>query len=213
MKVLAVKLNDKNSYRVTFSNGRTVVLSAEIVWDHGISEGAEFDLPQIRDIMRAAVFLRLYNTALNKLSYRDYSASEMLKKLSEDCKNPDLCEAAVQKLISENLINDERYAEKLAYKYVEVRKFGKRRAMREMVSRGISRFTAEDALRQYDDVFEENIMQLLSEKYSRYLADINDKRAIDKVKNSLIRSGYDFSLINCTIKDYFDNMNETLEEQ
>ena len=58
MKVLAVKLNDKNSYRVTFSNGRTVVLSAEIVWDHGISEGAEFDLPQIRDIMRAAVFLR-----------------------------------------------------------------------------------------------------------------------------------------------------------
>ena len=200
MKVLAVKLNDKNSYRVTFSNGRTVVLSAEIVWDHGISEGAEFDLPQIRDIMRAAVFLRLYNTALNKLSYRD-------------CKNPDLCEAAVQKLISENLINDERYAEKLAYKYVEVRKFGKRRAMREMVSRGISRFTAEDALRQYDDVFEENIMQLLSEKYSRYLTDINDKRAIDKVKNSLIRSGYDFSQINCTIKDYFDNMNETLEEQ
>lgn len=213
MKVLAVRVDNKGAYRVTFSNGRTVELSPEIVCDHGITEGAEFDIPQIREIMRAAIFRRLYAKALNKLSYRDYSSSEMLKKLSEECRYPELCSAAVERLISEDLINDERYAEKLAYKYVEVKKFGRSRAQREMILRGIGKYTAEDALRQYEDAFEENLMQLLSEKYQRYLTDKSDKRAVDKVKNSLIRSGYDFSQINRAVREYFDNLNETLEEQ
>ena len=37
------------------------------------------------------------------------------------------------------------------------------------------------------------------------LADVLDRRSIEKVKNSLVRYGYDFTQINRAVKEYFEN--------
>ena len=48
-------------------------------------------------------------------------------------------------------------------------------------------------------------MELLETKHSRYLTDSSDRKSIEKVKNALVRYGYDFSDINRAVKEYFEN--------
>ena len=101
--------------------------------------------------------------------------------------------------------DDERYAERMARKLVEVKKFGFRRAKRELMQKGIDQFTAEDALEVYEFTFEENLAELLKTKHSRFLTDETDRKSIEKVKNALVRYGYDFPQINRAVKEYFEN--------
>ena len=51
----------------------------------------------------------------------------------------------------------------------------------------------------------DNIAELLEKKYSRFLSDPDDRKNIEKVKNSLVRSGYGFDDINKAIDNYFEN--------
>ena len=76
----------------------------------------------------------------------------------------------------------------------------------------MSGFIAEDALVPYEEVFGENLAELLRTKHSRYLTDIEDRKSIEKVKNALVRYGYDFSEINRAVKEYFESA-EDLEEE
>ena len=48
-------------------------------------------------------------------------------------------------------------------------------------------------------------MHLLESRHARFLTDASDRRSIEKVKNSLVRYGYDFTQINRAVKEYFEN--------
>ena len=118
----------------------------------------------------------------------------------------------MKRLTEHGFIDDERYAERMARKLVEVKHFGYRRCKRELMLKGISEFIAEDALAPYADTFAENLGELLLTKHSRYLTDIEDKRSIEKVKSALVRYGYDYTEINRAVKEYFENADDTEEE-
>jgi regulatory protein len=87
---------------------------------------------------------------------------------------------------------------------VESKKYGFHRAKREMMQKGLTEETVETALEQYNEAFGENLSELLRGKYSRYLADITDKKSVEKVKNSLVRYGYSYDEINRGIAEYFE---------
>ena len=173
----------------------------------------ELDTPELRKIIYASNFRRAYQYALHLLDYRDYSYKEMRGKLIKTYKNESLCEAVMKRLEEFSFINDERYAERLARKYIEGKRFGIRRAAREMGAKGIDRFTAEDALAPYEDSDRDNLAYLLEKKYSRLLTDSSDRKTIEKVKNALVRYGYGFTDINAAVKEYFENeQDEDIQE-
>ncbi|MBQ1518930.1 MAG: RecX family transcriptional regulator, partial [Ruminococcus sp.] len=177
----------------------------DIITDFSVRTGMELERDELRKIVYASNFRRAYQRALFLLDYRDYSAKEMTEKLIKTYKSETLCSAVLKKLKENGFIDDVRYAERMARKLVEIRKFGCRRAKREIMLKGIDQFTAEDALAVYDDRFSENLMELLKTKHSRYLTDSSDRKSIEKVKNALVRYGYDFSDINRAVKEYFEN--------
>jgi regulatory protein len=137
----------------------------------------------------------------------------MFGKLESTYKNENLCFAVMKKLVKIGVINDVRYAEKLARKFVEGKKFGMYRAKREMLAKGLDADTAEDALAQYDDTAGENLAYLLERKYSRLLTDETDRKSIEKVKNALVRYGYSFSEVNCAVREYFEDNDELQEDE
>ena len=212
MKILSVKPQKPPQYRICFDDGRAVLLDASIVYDFGLKEGAELDSDRFRELMRAAVSLKVYNFAVKRLFYRDYSAAEMLDKLSEEFRSKEICRQVVERLVAESIINDERYADRIAYKYIAVKRYGRQRVLRELKSRGIGRFTAEDAVNSYEEKFQENILHLLRTKYARILTDKKDMKAVNRVKSSLARYGYGFAEINRAVNEYFITKDQ-LEEQ
>lgn len=204
MKINSIKVYKGTTFEVETDNGKKVYLHVDIIADFGIYEGMEIERPQLRKIIYASNFRRAYQYALYCLDYRDYSAKEMHDKLVKTYKNKDLCHAVVKKLEECGLIDDRRYAERLARRFVEGKKYGLKRAEREIILKGISEYTAEDALQIYAEKFPENLTYLISIKYARLLADREDRKSIEKVKNSLVRYGYGYDEINHALKEYFD---------
>ncbi|MDE6848767.1 MAG: RecX family transcriptional regulator, partial [Ruminococcus sp.] len=193
------------TYEAEIDDTRKIYLHADIIADFNIHEGMELERSELKKIIYASTFRRAYQYALYCLDYRDYSAREMCEKLVKTYRNESLCGAVVKKLESVGIIDDERYAEKLAIRYVEARKYGFRRAKHEIIMKGIDEYLAEDILQPYEESFSENLAHLIETKYARLLTDRNDRKSIEKVKSSLVRYGYGFDEINRATGEYFDN--------
>lgn len=205
MKITNVSRYKGTTYEVEIDESRKIYLHIDIITDFSVRTGMEVERDELRKIIYASNFRRAYQRALFLLDYRDYSAKEMTEKLVKTYKNEALCDAVLNKLKENSFIDDERYAERMARKLVEVKKYGFRRAKRELMQKGIDQFTAEDALEMYSETFSENLAELLSTKHSRYLTDETDRKSIEKVKSALVRYGYDFSEINRAVREYFEN--------
>lgn len=205
MKIISVKVYKGTIYEVETDDGKKFYLHADIIADFGICTGMEIERPELLKIIYASNFRRAYQYALYCLDYRDYSAKEMTGKLIKTYRNEKLCSAVVKKLEDCGIISDERYAEKLARRYVECRKYGYRRAKHEIIMKGISEYMAEDALQMYTETFSENLMHLIQTKYARLLTDVEDRKSTEKVRNSLVRNGYGFDEINRALKEYSEN--------
>jgi regulatory protein len=212
MKITSVMRYKGSTYEAELDDGRKLYLHADIITDFGIHAGMETDRDTLRKIIYASNFRRAYQRALYLLDYRDYTYSEMFKKLMENYKSEPLCKAVMKRLTEHGFIDDVRYAERMARKLVEVKKYGYRRSKREIMQKGIDQFTAEDALTPYSEAYHDNIMELLRTKHSRYLIDREDRKSIEKVKSALVRYGYDFTEINRAVKEYFENTDGPEEE-
>lgn len=204
MKITSLAHYKGKTLEVEFDDKKILYLHIDIVTDFGLVQGMEIERAELKKIVYASNFRRAYEYALYRLDYRDYSAAEMFEKLLETYKSEALCLEVVKKLARVGIINDERYAEKLARKLVEAQKYGFRRAKREMALKGLTEETVENALALYADYFEENLAALLRGKYSRYLTDRTDRKAVEKAKNALVRRGYGYDEINRAVAAYFE---------
>ncbi len=208
MEITALQRYKGSTFEAELDYERKIYLHSDIIADFGLRTGMVLERDELRKIIYASNFRRAYQRALYLLDYRDYSAKEMYDKLIDTYKSEKLCGAVLEKLNGAGLIDDVRYAGNMARKLVISKRFGRRRALRELTMKGIDRFTAEDALEEYDEIFSENLMELIEKKYSRYLTDMSDRKNIEKVKSALVRYGYSFDEINRTVREYFENMNE-----
>lgn len=204
MKITSVKVYKGTTFEVEIDGEKKIYLHADIIADFGVREGMELERSELRKIIYASNFRRAYQYALYCLDYKDYSSKEMCGKLIKSYKNENLCRSVVKKLEECGIISDERYAEKLAFRYVEGKKYGFQRAKHEIILKGIGEYLAEDALKIYEEKFSENIADLLRTKYARLLTDRKDRKSIEKVRNSLVRYGYSYEEINHAVKEYFD---------
>ncbi|MCM1314719.1 MAG: RecX family transcriptional regulator [Prevotella sp.] len=204
MKITSVKVYKGTTFEVEIDNEKKIYLHADIIADFRVREGMELERTELRKIIYASNFRRAYQYALYCLDYRDYSTKEMRDKLIKSYKNENLCQAVVKKLEECGIISDERYAEKLARRFVEGKKYGLKRAKREIMLKGIGEYLAEDALQIYAEKFPENIAVLLRTKYAGLLTDRKDRKSIEKVKSSLVRYGYSYDEINHSVSEYLD---------
>lgn len=206
MEITSLKKYKGTTYEVELDSERKLYLHIDIIVDFGLKTGMTVERDQLRKIIAASNFRRAYQYALYCLDYRDYSAEDLFEKLMKTYKNEAVCLAVVRKLAKAGVIDDQRYAEKLAQKLVETKKFGYHRALREMKAKGLDEDTAVEALEWYSDSFAENLAQLIEKKHSRYLTDSGDRKNIEKVKNALVRYGYGFDEVNRAVRDYFESV-------
>lgn len=205
MKITSIKQYKGTTYEVELDESRKIYLHADIIADFALYTDMVLEREELRKIIYASNFRRAFQYALHLLDYRDYSFSEMFGKLEKTYKNEKLCFDVMKKLVKIGVINDTRYAEKLARRLVEAKHYGYYRAKREMLSKGLDSDTAENALAIYADSADENLALLLEKKYARLLTDSGDRKSIEKVKSALVRYGYGFDEVNRAVRNYFEN--------
>lgn len=208
MEITQLKHYKGKTYEVELDTERRLYLHIDIIVDFGLRTGMQIERDELKKIIYASNFRRAYEYSLYCLDYRDYSAQELYQKILKTYKSEKLCRDVIKKLTEAGIIDDSRYAERLARKLVEAKKYGYRRSKREILLKGISEEIAEEALGRYDDMYMENLMELLEKKHCRYLTDRTDRKSIEKVKNALVRYGYGFDEINSAVREYFDNIEQ-----
>ncbi|MDO5560667.1 MAG: regulatory protein RecX [Oscillospiraceae bacterium] len=176
-------------------DGSPVYLHKDIVFDFGLKAGYEITDEKYNEIICAALKKKAMERGLYLLDYRDHSYRELFEKLSKNYPD-DVCFYVADRLTELGMINDRRYAQNLAAKFIKVKKYGPFRAVREMCLKGIEKSLAQEMVCVYSDQTRDILYDLVCAKYSRYLT---DDSGIKKVKNALCRQGYGYDDINAVI--------------
>lgn len=138
----------------------------------------------------------LWNRALWYLGRRDYGARELRQKLLAPRPNKPLpteadVDRAMERLLELDLLNDERYAQRLA-EALSRKGYGARGIAYELKKRGL----AEEAEAPIED--SERLAELLHSKYAGKLGDEKGRRA---VYHALLRKGFGHADIRAAMKD------------
>ncbi|SDB30965.1 regulatory protein [Ruminococcaceae bacterium FB2012] len=183
--------------RIDFEQGEPAFINAEVVSDLRLAKGMTLTEEQWAKAVYANDLRRARERALYLLDYKDYSYILMFKKLSENYPEQ-ICYEVCDRLAELGVINDRRFAEGLARKYMEVKGFGRYRAVQEMRMKGLSKELIEDALAPYSDTesTRERLRELIEKKYRRRL---DSEDGVKKVKNALVRQGYSYADINAVL--------------
>lgn len=142
-----------------------------------------------------------YEASLEKgiflISLKDRTKKELQMKLDEKYRNRKMTEKAVLKLSELGYINDLDYS----ISYITGRKYGKERIIYNLIQKGVSRETIEEA---YLVIADENGGDLEDKKLQKAI-----ERNIGKYENKLIhylvRQGFSLDRILSKIKEYKEN--------
>ncbi len=195
MIITSAQIYKGNTFEITVDE-RKFYLHKDIVADYGIRAMREISEEQFQEILIASEKRKAFERGMYLLDYRDYSYKELFEKLSSTYEE-DICFYVVDRLAQLGIINDRRYAENLARKYIEVKKYGPYRASMEMYRKGINRELVDETLEKYRENTTDVLYELVMKKYSNCLDDIDKVR---KMKNALVRLGYSFDDINTVVK-------------
>lgn len=198
MNITKIEKYKGNTYEVEFDDGEKDYLNIEIITDYHLK--APMSLPESawEQVLYSNQLRTAKERALYLLDYKDYSYTELFKKLEQNYPTQ-VCFDTMARLVEIGVINDKRYAVNMARRLVEVKGFGYYRCVREMRLKGLDNEFIEEALAPYRENAVERLKELVEEKYAHK---IRDKKSLDKVKNALVRLGYSFSQVKEALEDY-----------
>ena len=185
-------------WKMILDEEETYFLHCEIVFEYSLKKGLTMPQSAIAEILHSSEVRRARERALYLLDMKDYSYAQMLKKLEENY-SEDTCFEVMDILVDLGVINDINYAKNLAERLVMGKKRGFYRAKQEMKQKGLSDDVILEALSDYNNVYEDNLREIINYKYAHNL---DDEKGIEKVKAALVRQGYSYDQINSVLKEY-----------
>lgn len=204
MKITQIEKYKGNFFNVYLDGAYAATLSERIIFEFGLSEGAELSQEKFDEAVGTAQFYKARERAYYLLTYRDHSQKELAEKLRRNYPE-ETVEKVILHLVDLGLLNDRAYAEKLARQYLVTKKYGSRRALFEMQRKGIEREMAQEALDELDVDPHEQILGLLERKYGRKLEEKNGYR---KALSALMRQGFSYDESSDALREYIRQTEE-----
>lgn len=198
MKITRIEKYKGNFFNIYLDGDYAATLSERIIFEFGLSEGAELSREEFDEAAETAQFYKARERAYYLLTYRDHSQKELAEKLRRNYPEKTV-EKVILHLVDLGLLNDRAYAEKLARQYLATKKYGFRRALFEMQRKGIEREMAQEALDELDVDPHEQILGLLERKYGRKLEEKNGYR---KALSALMRQGFSYDESSDALREY-----------
>jgi regulatory protein len=138
----------------------------------------------------------LYAAALSALARRAHSVYEMRTYLERRAVSPEMARRVVARLRQETLVDDARYAMGFARQHANIRRQGPHRIARELRQRGVPDRHIEAALTQvFEETDEALLVRTVIERRRRAARGPLDRRRIASLYRTLLRAGFDSSLI------------------
>ena len=168
-----------------------------------VSCGEDVDLDAYIDRLAAMQFADAYEAALTSLDFCARSASEIGKALRRKGYVEPAAEAVVAKLTENGLIDDARYAQRMA-EIQSNKPVGVYAFKRKLRAKGISEQDAEEALSAFDDDQQQAAaLEAARALYRRY-GSLPEREARAKLSQALARRGFGWDAIESAVDQLFN---------
>lgn len=196
MLIASIRQTSPGRLTVTMDDGTEIKSTLAAVTDMRLFSGKELDSSALEEFTLLSSRALARERALEYLSRRQFSRSELRKKLIEKGENEDVAEYCVNWLAENGLISDESYAAAVSRHYA-AKGYGPGRIRTELSRRGISRELWEDAV-DAAPRYDEKIQKFISAR----LKNPDDRDEVRKVTAALYRRGWSFEEIRQALRDF-----------
>ena len=180
-------------------------LFLRIAWKHfqknPLREGDVIDPEAYTDQLAAAQFKDAYEAALTCLDRSERTGSDLTRALVYKGYVPPAAEAAVARLTEAGLVDDLRYASRLA-ESAAGKPVGRYALRRKMMAKGISEADIESAMESLDDDQQRTAARQAAEKLGRKYRDLPPLEARAKLSQALARRGFSWDVISSALEDW-----------
>jgi regulatory protein len=190
---------NQNRYNIFINGNFSFSASNEDIVKHSIKEGLELSEELFNTIRIECEHSKAYNYALHLLEIRGYTSKEIKRKLKLKNYSEKTIDDILTKLKSYNFIDDHEYAEKYISDCVNFKKYGKKKIIYNLKSKGIEPALIDNAEFDYEMQYEN--AYLLANKKLRILG--NKPNQKEKTFQYLASRGYELDLIIKVIKKIF----------
>lgn len=202
MQITEISRQKKHLVKVTLSCGREFYLDSDFAAQNAVKVGQTVTEQTVCEWLCESDYVRAKSRALWFLDRADHSEKALYDKLLRADISPEACARAIARLKELGLINDVRYAARLAERFIESN-ISKREAYAKMLAKGLPRDIINAALENTQADESAQIIALLQKKYKTKL---ENPENIPKVYAALIRKGFSYSAVRDTLKNYSEEL-------
>ena len=170
---------------------------------HPLSVGDDIDPEAYIGRLAAAQFADGYEAALTSLDFCARSAREIGNTLRRKGYVEPAVEAIVERLTENGLIDDARYAQRMA-ELQSGKPVGIYAFKRKLRAKGISEDDAEEALSAFDDAQQQAAALEAARKLFRKYVELPEREARAKLSQALARKGFGWDAIDNAIDALFE---------
>lgn len=179
----------KHRYNIFLNEEYAFSVHEDILIKHRLVKGESVDLQDIERIIQDEERNNSYMKALRAIGRRPHSSSELKRKLKESGYEPPIIEWVIEKLASQNYLNDEEFAKMWTDSRIISQKKGRNLVRQELQQKGIDKELVKHAMEninQEDEIA--GAMKLAQTKWKQTSGEVFDKKR--KTAAFLMRRGY-----------------------
>ena len=191
MRITEAAVRRRRLYLLRLDNDAEHTVDRQTFDESPYRVGAEITEEQLETLLAQSQYNRARERALYLLGLRDYACGELEKKLYTEA-TPEVAASVVDRLREVGLLDDARYAVRLARHLSEYKQYPRRRIEQELRHRGIDPATVSDAVAALEGEDFEQALALLRKKYYNKLNTPEDRR---RVTAALARRGFSYGSI------------------
>ena len=165
----------------------------------GLRIGLEIEAEVLQKLIEADEGMRAKSYALELLSDRNYSKSQMIDKLGQKGFSPQAIDITLEDLEYLGHIKDEKYAQKWVERRQRSKPKGKKVLQHELTNQNIDKATVDRVIAEIDSTEETDIALQLAQKQAKRYQSLPPEVAKRRLHGFLLRRGFDYETIQSAI--------------
>lgn len=207
MKITETAIRRRRLYLLRLDDGRELAVDRQTFDESPYRVDGAITEEELERLLHTSQYNRARERALYLLGLRDYACGELEQKLHTEAP-PEIAGAVVARLREVGLLDDERYAHRMAHHLSEYKRYPRRRIVQELCHRGVNPEIARQAAEALDGEDFEQALALLQKKYYNKLNDPDSRR---RVTAALVRRGFTYTAIRRAMEELAPGMENSEE--
>lgn len=211
MKITLIKREKPYMVRCFLDNGTDFAIDLDLANEICLKQEDMITQEKIKELKEISDYLRAKKRALWYLERSSRTTTELYDKLITAGFSKKATAKVLARLKELGLVNDEQYAKRYTEQCID-KNISKREIYSRLLKKGIKKELINFTLEETECDERCQIKALIDKKYYRYLSDVNDRKAIQKVYAALARKGFSFGAIKDALKEYTSSL-EYIDEE